>query len=95
MKTNVRGEYRFSTIRPASYPGSRIPAHIHAIVKEPGRNEYYIDDYLFEDDPFLTDGERARLQNTGGPGILRLTREPTGLWKGKRNIFLGRNVAHY
>src|ERR1044071_7014008 len=29
MKTNERGEYRFTTIKPAPYPNRNIPAHIH------------------------------------------------------------------
>ena len=53
MKTNQRGEYKFTSIRPAHYPNSRGPAHIHAIVKEADKNEYWIDEYLFDDDPAL------------------------------------------
>ena len=35
MKTDGQGRYKFSTIRPASYPNSRAPQHIHPIIKEP------------------------------------------------------------
>ena len=45
------------------------PEHIHLTVKEPGKNEYYLDDYLFEDDPILTDQKRKLLSNRGGSGI--------------------------
>jgi protocatechuate 3,4-dioxygenase beta subunit len=41
MKTNARGEYKFTTIRPASYPNSKNPQHIHPIIKEPDKNEYW------------------------------------------------------
>jgi protocatechuate 3,4-dioxygenase, beta subunit len=54
MKTNEKGEYKFFTLRPASYPDSKNPQHIHVIIKEPNKNEYWIDEYLFDDDPFLT-----------------------------------------
>ena len=57
MKTNEKGEYKFFTLRPARYPGGNIPAHIHVTIKEPGKNEYYIDEFLFDDDPFLTANE--------------------------------------
>ncbi len=47
MRTNEKGEYKFATMRPVAYPGGTEPAHIHMIIKEPGINEYYIDDILF------------------------------------------------
>ena len=62
VKTNEKGEYKFFTLRPASYPGSRIPQHIHPTIKEPDKNEYWIDEYVFADDPLLT-----RKKQTGGP----------------------------
>jgi len=69
MKTNEKGEYKFFTRRPASYPNSNEPAHIHCIVKEPGKEPYYIDDYLFDDDPRLTEERRNKLQQRGGNGV--------------------------
>lgn len=95
MKTNEKGEYRFSSIKPASYPEGRNPAHIHPIVKEPDKNEYYIDEYLFDDDPFLTGEYRSRLENRGGPGVIRLVKREDGVWTGKRDIILGMNVPNY
>lgn len=95
MKTNRGGEYRFSTIRPAPYPNGIDPAHIHAIIREPGRSEYYIDDYLFEDDPLLTSENRSRHSNRGGTGIVQLTKGSDGVWRGKRDIILGLNVPGY
>ena len=35
MKTDRMGRYEFRTVRPASYPGRDVPAHIHPVVKEP------------------------------------------------------------
>ncbi len=40
IKTNEDGQYRFHTLRPASYPNSRAPQHIHPTIKEQGKNEY-------------------------------------------------------
>jgi len=94
MKTNERGEYKFFTLRPGSYPKSRNPAHIHAIVKEPGKLEYWIDDYLFDDDPFLTATERQKLQNRGGNGILTI-KDVGNMVKAERNIYLGKNIPNY
>jgi protocatechuate 3,4-dioxygenase beta subunit len=94
VKTNSQGEYRFYTIRPAAYSKTGPPAHIHVTVKEPDKNEYYIDDFLFDDDRFLTREERKRQRNRGGDGILKL-QEKDGMFYGKRNIVLGMNVTDY
>ncbi|MBC7921426.1 MAG: intradiol ring-cleavage dioxygenase [Ferruginibacter sp.] len=94
LKTNERGEYQFTTIKPAPYPNDVIPAHIHPSVKEPNKNEYYIEDFLFDDDPLLTRQERAKLENRGGSGILHLTKRE-GMWVGSRNIILGLHIPNY
>lgn len=94
MKTNAKGEYRFYTIRPASYSKTGPPAHIHITVKEPDKNEYYIDDFLFDDDPFLTGDDRRRQPNRGGNGILK-TEEKNGVRYARRDIVLGLNVTDY
>lgn len=94
VKTNQKGEYQFYTLRPASYPNSKIPQHIHPTVKEPGKNEYWIDEFLFDDDPFLTNEERARQEGRGGNGIIQLERKD-GMLYGKRDIYLGRNIPGY
>ncbi|HEV2801296.1 MAG TPA: hypothetical protein VGW12_12405 [Pyrinomonadaceae bacterium] len=95
VRTNARGEYKFNTIKPASYPHSNIPMHIHPIIKEPDKNEYFIDSWEFDDDPFLTTRERARRTNIGGSGVVRLTKSASGVWLAKREIILGLNVENY
>lgn len=94
VKTNSRGEYRFYTVRPAAYSKTGPPAHIHVTVKEPDKNEYYIDDFLFDDDPFLTTEESGRQQARGGNGILKLQKR-SGVFYGERKIVLGQNVTGY
>jgi protocatechuate 3,4-dioxygenase beta subunit len=94
VRTSEQGEYRFTSIKPAPYPNANIPAHIHPIIKEPDRNEYYIDEYVFDDDPLLTKEKRSRLENRGGSGIIQLTKS-NGVWAGRRNITLGLNIPNY
>lgn len=94
MRTNEKGEYKFVTLRPVAYPGHSDPAHIHITVKEPGLNEYYIDEYLFADDPLLTASQKQRLANRGGSGILTL-RDVGNMYKAERHIYLGRNIPNY
>jgi protocatechuate 3,4-dioxygenase, beta subunit len=93
MKTDATGKYRFRTIRPG--PKENIPAHIHPIIREADKNEYYIDDFLFADDPLLTAAERAKLENRGGNGILTVARGADGVWRGTHDIVLGRNIPNY
>ncbi len=95
IKTDEKGRYAFRTIRPAPYPNGSDPAHIHCIIKEPDKNEYWIDDYFFEDDPLITGGIRSRLQKRGGSGIIKLTKNRDGVRTGRREIILGRNVPNY
>jgi protocatechuate 3,4-dioxygenase, beta subunit len=95
VMTDAQGHYEFKTIRPASYPNSRNPQHIHPIIKEPGLSLYWIDDYLFEDDPVLTPQEKSRQPKRGGSGIIQLTKSSDGFWVGERNIILGLNIPNY
>lgn len=94
MKTDAQGRYEFNTIRPASYPNRKAPQHIHPLIKEEGLTRYWIDEYLFEDDPLLTDEEKTKQPQHGGSGIIRLTKE-NGVWIGKRDIVLGMNIPGY
>ena len=94
LKTNEKGEYKFYTLRPASYPSRQAPQHIHPTIKEPGINEYWIDEYLFDDDPLLTANERSHQQQRGGSGIIKL-QQKNGILVGERNIVLGKNVPDY
>lgn len=90
VKTNAEGEYRFETIRPASYPNRTDPAHIHMIVKEPDRREYWIDEVVFTDDPLVTERYRDHEEGRGGSGIVTPTRDATGTWTVRRDIVLER-----
>ncbi|MEW6731341.1 MAG: intradiol ring-cleavage dioxygenase [Acidobacteriota bacterium] len=95
MRTNERGEYKFRTIKPIAYPNRDIPAHIHPIIKEPDKNEYFIDEYLFDDDPLLTSEKRKDLEDRGGNGIIHLEKGSDGILRGKRDIILGLNIPNY
>jgi protocatechuate 3,4-dioxygenase beta subunit len=88
VATDERGEYRFETIRPAPYPGRSDPAHIHIIVKEPDRREYWIDEVVFADDPLVDARYRARAQDRGGSGIVTPNRDAAETWLVRRDIVL-------
>jgi protocatechuate 3,4-dioxygenase beta subunit len=92
LKTDEHGRYEIRTIRPASYPNSTIPQHIHPIILEPDGSYYWIDDFMFDDDPFLTPAERNHLEGRGGIGVMTLTRD-NAAWQGVRNIVLRKNLT--
>ncbi len=92
--TGKDGKYTFYTFRPAAYPDGSEPEHIHLTVKEPGTNEYYLDDYVFEDDPLLTRERRERLRNRGGSGIVT-PKTVNGMLTIDRDIVLGKNIPDY
>ena len=95
VKTDEKGRYSFRTIRPAPYPNGSVPAHIHCIIKEPDKNEYWIDDYFFEEDSLITERIKNRLEKRGGSGIIKLTKNENGAWTGRRDIVLGLHVPKY
>lgn len=87
MRTGADGRYEFRTIKPGSYPRSRNPAHIHAFVSGPGYPEYWIDEFLFADDPFVTDDVRQKFAGRGNfSPILALTRSGNGVLRAVRDI---------
>ncbi len=95
-RTDAEGRYRFDTIRPASYPGTTIPQHVHMHVIEPGRCTYYIEDVLFDDDPNLGARDRERARNgRGGSGVAVPARDDAGVWHVTRDIRLGANIPGY
>ncbi len=94
IKTGSNGTYKFVTAVPAAYPNRKDPAHIHITVKEPNKNEYYIDEILFENDPLLTEAERNKILNRAGSGLVQLTKNK-GIFYCKRDIYLGKNIPNY
>jgi protocatechuate 3,4-dioxygenase beta subunit len=94
MRTNEKGEYKFFTLRPAAYPGRKDPEHIHITIKEPDKNEYWIDEYLFDDDPLLTDKQKKNCEDRGGSGILKV-KDVGNMLKAERQIYLGKNIPDY
>jgi protocatechuate 3,4-dioxygenase beta subunit len=66
VRTNAEGQYELRTIRPAGYPRSNLPAHIHVEIEtrdaESGDNGRHtlITEIQFEDDPRQTSEMRER-----------------------------------
>lgn len=95
VKTDENGKYEFYTLRPGIYPNRNSPAHIHVTVLEPNGKYYWLESYLFDDDPILSDESRNKKNPRGGNnGVMKLTKE-NGLFIGKRDIILGKNINNY
>ena len=53
LRSDAKGAWSFDTIRPGSYPGSKVPGHIHFEVTAPGHAQKTFE-IVFEGDPFIT-----------------------------------------
>ncbi len=94
IRTNADGRYAFYTLKPAAYPREKIPAHVHPVLKEEDKTPYFIDEYLFDDDPLLTSEERKRQPLYGGSGIVKLSTKD-GMLIANRDIMLGLHIPNY
>ncbi|MGB8190677.1 MAG: hypothetical protein WCF67_02105 [Chitinophagaceae bacterium] len=65
LKTNEKGEFRFETIRPASYPNSNIQQHVHLEAYDAGGRSLTVTELLFDDDPVLKGSARTNSVNAG------------------------------
>jgi protocatechuate 3,4-dioxygenase beta subunit len=57
LRSDAKGAWAFDTIKPGSYPNSRVTPHIHFEVSAPGRAPK-IFEIVFEGDPFVTEEMR-------------------------------------
>jgi protocatechuate 3,4-dioxygenase beta subunit len=65
------------------------------IVKEPDIDQpYWIDGWVFDDDPLLTTELRNRLPNHGGSGIMKTEME-NGIQVVHQEVILGLNIPGY
>ena len=53
LRSDAKGTWSFHTVKPGSYPNSRVPPHIHFEVSAAGRAQK-IFEIVFEGDPFVT-----------------------------------------
>ncbi len=95
VKSDIEGKYSIYTIKPRAYPNRDSPAHIHLSIKEPNlKDEYYVDNLVFNYDPLLTTERRKQFKNRGGTGLLRALISGE-LIIAEHNIILGLNIPNY
>ncbi len=89
VKTDSKGRYKFTTIKPAPYPQLTTPAHIHVHLFNKDLPENYIDDFWFTGDKLIKDTERKRFASMGDfSPIVALAKDKSGTLVGTRNIRL-------
>ena len=94
IKTDKSGHFEIYTFRPASYPNSIAPQHIHMTIKEPNTIPYYIDDIFFTDDPNFNSEFDKGNEARAGSGVITLKKNK-GIWEARRDIYLGQNIPDY
>jgi protocatechuate 3,4-dioxygenase beta subunit len=84
LVTGADGRYEFRTIKPAPYPGNKIPAHIHVSI-----NGQEASEYQFAGDPNIP-ADAIELQKTRGrfSYIVKLDRGGDGVWRAARDFRL-------
>lgn len=90
-KTDAFGNFEISSIKPARYPENRFPAHIHAVLKIPGKIPFYINDFVFKDDALVNESYVNSLYAPGGSGVIELKKNAENILTGERIIILDLN----
>ncbi|MGJ8592968.1 MAG: hypothetical protein ACSHXF_10490 [Aquaticitalea sp.] len=92
VKTDADGRYTFYTFVPGNFIQYRELKHIHPVIKEPGKEEYALNAFLFENDPFLSKSCRKRLAKKGMDTILVLEKKDN-IFVATKNIILESDIA--
>jgi protocatechuate 3,4-dioxygenase beta subunit len=92
VKTDADGRYTFYTFVPGNFIQYRELKHIHPVIKEPGKQEYAMDAFLFDNDPFLSKSCRKRLAKKGIDSILVLEKKET-MYVTTKDIILVHNTV--
>lgn len=70
-RTDAEGRFEFHTIRPASYPSGRNPAHVHLTIEGPNLPRRWTSELRFLDDPFVSASDKRESQALGVFGSVR------------------------
>ena len=88
LRTDAAGRYSFTTIRPGSYPGSRVPQHIHYEVAADGHGSRVFE-IVFDDDPFVDQEVRRRAARPGSIySLKRVEPGPGGVGRVAQDVVL-------
>jgi protocatechuate 3,4-dioxygenase beta subunit len=83
-KTDEEGKYEIHSIKPGNYPSSNTPAHVHCVLKLPDGSMKYINDIVFEGDPFIDQNYLSNMRESGDNGLVSLVENGDGVLVGER-----------
>jgi protocatechuate 3,4-dioxygenase beta subunit len=87
VRTDSKGKYEIRTIKPGNYPDGTEPAHIHAVIQLPGEPATWIDNFLFEDDAYLSEREKKMPERDGFfSSVMKMRRGSNGVIHCVRDI---------
>ena len=96
LLTDAQGRYAYRTIRPASYPKSTIPAHVHTQMWGAHFPRQYGTELEFADDPFLEAEHREASRRLGRfGGIVTPARGDDGVWRATHDLRLERKLDEF
>ena len=88
LRSDAKGEYSFSTIRPGSYPNSRNPGHIHFEVVADG-HQTRIYEIVFEGDALIPQAFRDQAKSPyGGVAIVTIRAGRNGAQEVAHDVIL-------
>ncbi len=92
LRTDEKGGLQFRSIRPAGYPGTSVPGHVHYVISAPGGPDS-IGEFFLDDDTKLSEAARQSA-GAGSPPRITLERDEQGTWHGEvKLLFLSSDAA--
>ena len=91
VKTDKDGKYTIYTFMPGKYLYTKELKQIQRVVKEPGKKEYKLNPFFFDDDPLIADLTLA-CRSKVAQSMLRLD-EKDGMYVAHEDIRLNRNTT--
>ncbi|WP_391593972.1 hypothetical protein [Winogradskyella sp.] len=88
VKTDNDGKYTIYTFVPGNDRRYNQLQQIFPVIKEPSKEEYQIETFLFNDDPLLTQRCRKRISKKSNPARILNPKEVNGLLVAQHDIVL-------
>lgn len=92
IKTDADGRYAFYTFMPGKFLSSKELKQIQRVIKEPGKSEYKISSFYFDDDPIIPELSLAN-RSTIVKSMLRLEKEGD-MYVANKDIKLKSNIQN-
>jgi protocatechuate 3,4-dioxygenase beta subunit len=89
LRTNSEGRFEFRSIKPGTYPGGNVPAHIHFEVTPPtGKTQYF--EVVFRGEPYVAEEMIAESARGSAQRVVTLERGADGILRASVELRLRR-----